>query len=273
MNRRFLQALSWMAALLCVLLVSPFAHAGGRWRLRSHDVKEVSGAWHLFVSIDLTRAPSIAHVPMKFMFTKTMVYERALTDASKQPVLNKIAVQNQMPSIESLDVDFADGTGKIYKSTRFDFGLTRQRGFEAGEYTMKVQLADGTNLAGTANLVLEGDNPVVDRRSITFDANNKKIKKVDNGLDGGVASNSPNNDTAMAAPTSTEVQPVGTAAPFIPASAFQETDAEQVKEKPGGCGCSVPGVPLGTVELFGAPLGLALLGLRRRRRRDRDDAR
>ena len=119
--------------------------------------------------------------------------------------LNRQALQNQTPTVESQDVDFADPSGKIFKGTRFDFGITRARGFEAGEYKLQLRMSDGTDVGTPVNLILKGDNPVVDRRSIAFNANDKGIKKVDNGLDGGakVASN----DTSTG-PASTERMPV-----------------------------------------------------------------
>ncbi|CAN5369666.1 hypothetical protein BH09MYX1_BH09MYX1_61520 [soil metagenome] len=267
MQRRLLA----LVALLMLVLVAPLAHAGGSFRLRSNEAQEVSGAWHLFVSIDLAAAPSLAHVPMKFLFTKQVVYERALVDGQKDPVLNRQVLNNQMPQILSMDVDFADGTGKVFKTTRFDFGVTRQLGFEAGEYKLQLRMSDGTDVGAPVQVTLKGDNPTVDRRSIAFNANDHGIKKVDNGIDGGAKT--AQNDTGPAA-TSQEVQPSGSAAPFIDPSAFNKTDEETVKEKPGGCGCVVAGV--GTMETGAVALplvGLAALVLRRRRRGGRASSR
>jgi len=259
---RLTKALAVLAALAATLLFwSTPAHAGS-WKLRSNDVQEVSGAWHLYVSIELSSAPAIAHVPMKFHFTKLVVYERALVDNSKDPVVNKVPLTNQMPQVESLDVDFADGTGKIFKGTRFDFGLTRTRGFEAGEYKMQLKTADGVDVGTAQNLTLKGDNPVVDRRSLTFNAKEPHIKKVDTGVDGGQTAK---NDVEANVQTN-EVTPVGSAAPFISKEAFDKTPEEEIKEKPGGCGCMASGLD----PLAGAPIAaplLATLFLLRRRRR------
>jgi MYXO-CTERM domain-containing protein len=238
MPRRALALLS----LLVLFLVTSLAQAMGSFRLKSTELTEVSGAWHVFVSIDLPSAPALPHVPVKFMFTKTVVYERA---------------------------DFADGTGKIFKGTRFDFGITRQRGFEAGEYKLQLRMSDGTDIGTPVTLILKGDNPVVDRRSIAFNANDKGIKKVDTGLDAGAKV--AQNDTS-AAPTSTDVAAVGSAPPFIDPSAFNKTDEETVKTRPSGCGCSVPGLGNAT-NLVGVALpllGLSLLVARRRRSQNQD---
>jgi len=124
MTRKFTGQFLGTLALLALLFAPLRAHAAGTFKLKSTEVNEVSGAWHVFVTIELPRAPATPHVPIKFLFTKTAVYERALVDNRSEPVTNRMALQGQTPSIESLDVDFADGSGKVHKTTRFDFGLT-----------------------------------------------------------------------------------------------------------------------------------------------------
>ena len=267
MTRKFTGQFLGTLALLALLFAPLRAHAAGTFKLKSTEVNEVSGAWHVFVTIELPRAPATPHVPIKFLFTKTAVYERALVDNRSEPVTNRMALQGQTPSIESLDVDFADGSGKVHKTTRFDFGLTRQRGYEAGEYQVQIRTSDGTDIGGKAQITLKGENEVVDRRSITFNAKEGKIKKVDTGIDGGlIAKNA--NDVEHAAPTSGDVTPTGTAAPFIPAEAYKPTAEEQgIKEHPKGCGCSVPGPAGGPGFLLGSLslLVVALAVLRSRR--------
>ena len=257
---------------LALMLAAPDARAAGSFKLKSTEVSEVSGAWHIFVTIELPRAPAIAHTPIKFLFTKTAVYERALIDNHEGPVTNRQSLVGQTPSIESLDVDFADGSGKIFKGTRFDFGLTRQRGYEAGEYKVQVRTSDGTDIGGSAQITLKGENAIVDRRAMTFNAKEKSIKKVDTGVDGGLIAKSDNSDVTATAPTGGDVTASGTAAPFIPADAYNKTPEEQgLKEHPKGCGCSVPGMAEGPGALLvGLPLAaLALVAARRRSRAPR----
>jgi hypothetical protein len=262
-----------LVAFACVALGGREAQAAGTFKLKSSSTSEVSGAWHIFVTIELPRAPATAHVPLKFLFTKETVYERALVDGHNDPVINRTPLQNQTPSIESLDVDFADGSGKIFKGTRFDFGLTRQRGYEAGEYKVQVRTSDGTDIGGTQRITLNGENPVVDRRSITFNAKEKSIKKVDDGTDAGAKV--AKNDTDDTAPVQNQdVTASGTAAPFIPAEAYQKQPEEEVKEHPAGCGCETIGhrsgadTRTGPFAFGGVALGLAaILGLRKRARR------
>ena len=116
---------------------------------------------------------------------------------------------------------------------------------------------------------MKGDNPVVDRRSITFNAKEGSIKKVDNGVDGGLIAKNSNDDVEHAGVNTGDVTPTGSSQPFIPADAYKPTPEEQgIQEHPKGCGCSVPG-------LGGAPgialtigsLGLVFASVVRRRRR------
>ena len=181
--------------------------------------------------------------------------------------MNRQALQNQNPQVESLDVDFADASGKIYKGTNFDFGIKRDRGFEAGEYKMQIRTPDGTDIGGSATLILKGDNPVVDRRSIAFNAKDTSIKKVDNGVDAGpkVAKN----DEEAASPVQGDVAAVGTPPPFVGKDAYNHTPEEDIKVAPkSGCGCSVPGTSSGdltfALPLVGLGLAFALRSMRRK---------
>jgi len=256
-------------ALACLAFALTFtrdAHAAGTFKLKSSEATEVSGAWHIYVTIELPKAPLTAHQSMKFHFTKTVAYERALIDGHNEPVLNRQSLVNQTPSIESLDVDFADPSGKIFKGTRFDFGLTRTRGYEAGEYKVELRTSDGVTIGSPQNLTLKGDNPVVDRRAIAFNAKEPGVKKVE-GYDAG-ANQAKNDDTPAAQNNMGEVTPTGTAQPFVPKEGYERTPEEEIKVKPKGCGCSVPGQdgsPLGSL-LFVAPLAAVALAFERRRR-------
>lgn len=254
-----------LAVVLGVVLFARPAYAAGQFKLKSNDVQEVSGAWHLYVTIELPKAPLTAHQPMKFVFTKTAVYERSLVDGRNDPVQNIQTVNDPTPAVENLDVDFADPSGKIFKGTRFDFGLTRTRGFEAGEYTVELRTSDGTNIGGKQNLKLRGDNPVVDRRAIAFNPKDKSIKKVD-AVDAGGNQAKNDSDTPAANNMGGEVTPTGTATGFVPKEGQQETEEEKIKTRPKGCGCETPGGFDASAYLFLVPLaGLGAIALRRRR--------
>ena len=259
--------LAALAVGLALTLASP-AQAAGSFKLKQNEATEVSGAWHIYVKIELTKAPPMAHQPLRFVFTKTMTYERSLVDGKSEPVVNRQSLQGQNPSVESLDVDFADASGKIYKGTNFDFGLKRDRGFEAGEYKMQLRTPDGTDIGTTTTLTLKGDNPVVDRRSIAFNAKDPSIKKYDNGLDAG-SKVAKNEDDPGANPVQGDVQAAGTPPPFVGKDAYNRTSEEDIKVAPkSGCGCSLPGTPADAfLALPGAGLGLlAALRLMRRKK-------
>jgi len=259
-----------LVAVCLVALLLTFArdaHAVGTFKLKSTEANEVSQAWHIYVTVELPKPPLTAHQPMKFLFTKTVVYERSLVDGSKDPVNNRQVVNNSQPSVESLDVDFADPTGKIFKGTRFDFGLTRARGYEAGEYKVEVRTNDGVTIGTGQNLILKGDNPVVDRRSIAFNAKEPSIKKIE-GYDGGAKSVAQNDDPPSGGNPggNGEVTASGTAKPFIPPEGHQKTPEEEIKTRPKGCGCDVPAVGDAGVLFWLVPLaGIGAAVLRRRR--------
>lgn len=260
------QAVFALLAAIATLFAFPSAaRAAGSFKLRSQEANEVSGAWHLYVQIELPKAPLTAHQSMKFLFTKTMVYERALVDGHNDPVVNRQALENQTPTHESLDVDFSDASGKIFKGTRFDFGLTRARGYEAGEYKVEVRTSEGTTIGSPARLVLKGDNPVVDRRSIAFNAKEKSIKKIE-AYDAGANQAKDDEPMPEAKNGPAEVTPVGTATGFVPPEGLEETDEEKMKTRPKGCGCDVPGTAgPGAALLFLVPvLGIGAIALRRR---------
>jgi hypothetical protein len=186
-----------------------------------------------------------------------MQYERALTDASKDPVMNRITIQNPLPKIEPLEVSFSDGTGKIFKGTSYDFSLTRARGYEAGEYKFVLRTSDGNDIGSPTTIILKGDNDVVDRRTISFAT---KAKDKDAGKE--VAENE------NTGPASTEVTAVGTAPPFIPPEAFQKTDEEQIHTSGQGgcCGSSMiaSAGPRENAAILAITVGLGLLVMRRK---------
>jgi hypothetical protein len=262
----------FLFAFLVALLAAPRTAdaATGKFSLKSKEVNEVSGGWHVYVTIELPKPPLTAHQPMKFLFTKTMVYERSLVDGKSEPVVNRQALQNQTPTVENLDVDFADPSGKIFKATRFDFSLGRARGYEAGEYKVELRTSDGITIGGTYDLILKGDNPPVDRRAMAFNAKEKSIKKVE-GYDAGANQAKNDDDTPAANNGPTEVTPMGTATGFVPKEGLQETEEEKIKTKPGGCGCDVPGRggPLSAALFFAPVLGIGFVAFRRRASRRR----
>ena len=247
-----------VAAALLALLAPGLASALGTAKLVGTDLTEVEGRWKLNMTIDYGSIPQLPHIPMIFSFTPTVLYERALLDKTgDKPQINKIQLKNQQGIHESIDVGFSDASGKVFKVTKFDFVIRRDHGFEAGEYDLKIKREDdGVQMGQTIKLILKGDNPIVDRRAITF-AGEKKSKKVDADKPAekkdDAPKEAPKDDGAPK--ENPQDEPKGDAAP------------PPVPPKQGGCGCRTAGAP----ESAGAPLAALALGIavmaRRRRRR------
>jgi MYXO-CTERM domain-containing protein len=187
-----------------------------------------------------------------------------------------VVLETAQKQIVGLDVDFADPSGKVFKSTYFEFDLARKDGyFEAGEYTVALSGPDG-EIGQNQKLVLKGDNPPVYRGSMDFASDAKASKKkgpkmenVSSGLDGG--NEIAQNDTpAAAAPQSTEVVASGPAPDMVPKGAFNRTPEEEaVKDHPSGCGCVAAGADGGspwTRWLLGAGAAALIAAALMRRR-------
>lgn len=264
--------LAFLALFAIVISLAVSADAAtGSFSIKTKSVNETGGAWRIFTKIELPKAPLVAHQSMRFNFRKTMVYERSLVDGKSEPVINRQALTGEMPQTESLDVNFGDATGKIFKGTNFDFALTRTRGYEAGEYEVELRTSDNVIIGNKEKLILNGDNPVVDRRAMAFNAKDSKVKKVE-GYDAGA--NQANNDTELPANDNNnaggngEVTPMGTATGFVPKEGLQETEEEKIKTKPGGCGCETVGQRSNATALV-ALLPVMALGITAYRRRRR----
>jgi hypothetical protein len=265
---RALAATSTAAALV---LVSAAAWAAGNFTLKTPTVEEKSGEWHVKVRIDLPRPPPMMHTPMRFTFSKEAVDERAIMRKGAEPEHHRVVLDTTQKQIVSLDVDFADPAGKVFKSTYFEFDLARKDGyFEAGEYVMSLSGPDG-EVGGNQRITLKGDNPPVYRGAMDFSsdskANTKKKNKgpnleaVSSGIDGGqeVAQN----DTpAAAVANSNDVKEEGPAPSMVPGAAYNKTaEEEAVQDHPKGCGCVAAGLDPSGVGAAGLPAMMALAGL------------
>jgi MYXO-CTERM domain-containing protein len=265
-------------ALLClvafaVLTVAPKrAFAGGNFTVKTTEVTESQGEWHVKVRIDLTRAPGMMHIPMRFTFSKDAVDERAIMSKGADPVHHRNVLEVSPKQIQSMDVDFADPSGKVFKSTYFEFDLRRDGGyFEAGEYQVSLSGPDG-DVGGAQKLVLKGDNPPVYRGAMDFTdpkaaKKGPKIQSVDNGVDAGAKVASNDDSSGSASGPSGGVAPVGNGGSMVPSSAFDKTSEEEaVHGNAKGCGCVAAGLDDGTFAGGGlALLGLGLVVARRRR--------
>ena len=254
------------ALLLALLVVSPallvlvprLALAAGTVNLASRELVEEDGRWKLKMSIDYGGIPQLPHVPMIFAFTPTVLYERALTDKSPQkPVINRMPLSNQQGINESMDVGFADASGKIFKITKFDFVIRRDHGFEAGEYELKIKREDdGVQMGQTIHLVLKGDNPVVDRRAIVFAGDKPKSKKIDADK-----TEDKKDEDKKDEPAASEEKKADEG------EEKKGEDVPKVPPKQGGCGCKVAGDPAAPVSPAAALAALGIVAVFARRRR------
>jgi hypothetical protein len=266
--------LTLLSAVALLFAMSGTALAAGNFTIKTTSVAESSGEWHIKVRIDMARAPSMMHIPMRFTFSKEAVDERAIMQQGADPVHHRMVLDTPPKQIQSMDVDFADASGKTFKSTYFEFDLQRSSGyFEAGEYLVTLTGPDGD--VGTAQkLTLTGDNPPVYRGAMDFTGDPKKKKDkgfehVSSGLDGGNQQVASNDDgTSAAAPTNGDVAPIGNGGDMVPGSAFNKTSEEEsVQDHPKGCGCVAAGLEgEGSVLGLGLAAGIGLVVVRRRAR-------
>jgi hypothetical protein len=270
--RPLLLALLGTLVALAVLTVAPKRALAGNFTVKTTEVTESQGEWHVKVRIDMTRAPGMMHIPMRFTFSKEAVDERAIMSKGADPVHHRNVLEVSPKQIQSMDVDFADPTGKVFKSTYFEFDLRRDGGyFEAGEYQVSLSGPDG-DVGGSQKLVLKGDNPTVYRGAMDFTdpkaaKKGPKIQSVDNGVDAGAKVASNDDSSGGASGPSGGVQAVGNGGSMVPSSAFDKTSEEEaVQGHPKGCGCVAAGLEGGTFAGGAAALlGLALVVARRRR--------
>jgi hypothetical protein len=251
-------------------MISPIP-VGGNLSLKTPEVTEKNGEWHIKVRIDLSRPPSMMHMPMRFTFSKEAVDERAIMSKGAEPVHHRVVLETAAKQIVGLDVDFADASGKVFKSTYFEFDLKRADGyFEAGEYLMGLAGPDG-DVGSNQRLTLKGDNPPVYRGAMDFTEKpskqkGPKIQQVSSGLDGGDQEVAKNDTPAAAAPQGGDVSPVGTASDMIPKSSFSRTQEEVAVREHPGCGCFTAGTTAGSMAgLLSATLGVGIVVFRRRR--------
>jgi MYXO-CTERM domain-containing protein len=230
---------------------------GGKVVWRKTTITELDGVWKIQVEIHLDKTPDVAHLPVRFSFKPIVQYERALVDGQDKPVLRKIPLEHQTPLIEGVDVGFMDpGTGQTEKRTRFSFEVTRERGYEAGEYEVEISDTRSSGQIGaTQKIVLAGDNPVVDRRAMVFSDNKKKEAP------GGAATEQKEVKRELG-PDDPGYWAGGTSKPDPEDKALPPPASMQ--EKPGGCGCRVgAGAPAGRAGV--AAFGALVLGLLARR--------
>jgi MYXO-CTERM domain-containing protein len=263
------QGLALTTALL-LLLASAIALAAGRieWGSKTLKPRSDNQSWNVEIAIFLPKPPDVPSVPMRFVFEEKVAYERSIEDGDKHTT-RKVPLEGKQPIVESVDVGFLDPrSGKIENRTKFTFKLHRDHGFECGEYKVTVRDARNDAVVGQpTTLIFGGENEEVDRRSVVFTGEKKKEKKkpaeganADGASGDGAASDGEKKNDASEAKADTRP-----ALETPPEDSKDSAAPEEIKKKPGGCGCTIPGEPSSTGALWAGLVAGAALLLRRRR--------
>jgi hypothetical protein len=265
-SSRFRRHFAAWACLLAVFLFTSLASAYGRVQWKSKRLKEREsrgGSWKIELTIYMPRAPDLPTIPAKFEFKQNVYFERYKDDAhGDKPQVRRVPTPGKQPIIEGVDMGFLDpGTGTIQKRTKFSFKITRAHGFEAGEWTVKMRDArNGRPIGQQVRLVLEGENKVIDRRSMVFASPDDKKKKDDEGGGEGGAASGGGEDTGDA--QKVDLEDNEELWPEV-----EEEPPPPVEEKPGACGCRAAGTSNTNGGLLLLPLAAGIgIVLRRRRR-------
>ncbi len=260
-DRSLLKHLLRFLAPLVIVLFSVPAFAFGTVTLKSANLDEVDGRWKLEMEINYGSTPEMGHIPFDFVFTMNTYYEYSITDTDKEPVIRPKPMVNQPPTRESVDIDFADARNKIWPRTKFQIGIKRDRGFEAGEYTLVIKRAsDGATMGQPMKLRFNGKNKLVDRRAIVFGGPSGKdadagAKKDDKGKAEETKKDEAEPKTEET-PTEAKTEEPAAAPPPVEKRAGSH-----------GCGCRAAGSsssPIAAAAL--ATLAAIVLAARRRRR-------
>ena len=277
-SSQFVRRFASLACVLMIGLVAAVAGAAGRVQWKSTKLKETGNkAWNVECAIFLPRKPDVAHLPMKFEFEPISYFERAMVDGKEGPVERTVPLQGRQSLIESVDVGFMDpGTGKIQTRTKFVFKVTRAHGYEAGEYKVTIRDASSGTMIGTpTTLTFDGENEIIDRRSIVFTGEKKKKAKSEDKGEGGGESG----DKAAEEKKDEGGSSGGAGDAPAESSGGDETAAasddegepapgdypDEVDGKPGGCGCRLPGSsPVGGTAVIAVLALVSALVMRRR---------
>ncbi len=264
-NSRLFRNLLTLSSALFILLFAGSVLAAGSVKWSKKRIKErADESWKIQLVITLPRTPDVGVVPMKFSFEPIAYYERAKVDGDRI-VEHTIPLRYQTPHIESMPVGFQNpADGKPVRRTRFVFSLTRESGFEAGEYKVKITNArTGQKIGGATVIKLQGDNDVIDRRTISFEADKPKSSKPASTLTD--VQEGTFRTTGGEVVTEEEEEEEETSTSRRPAST-SSAGPQPIKENPGACGCRAAGAtPAPTGLAVFAAAALALVVARRRR--------
>ncbi len=243
---------------LSLSLASPSALAAGSIKPARTELTEISGGWKVFLEVKLGKKPATPHQPFRFIFKRTVLYETYLDDAhGDAEQQRKIPTPDAADQIESVDVGFSDAKGQIWDTTKFDFTIRRDRGYEAGEYKVEVRDSDNRPVGTSFTIKLQGKNPVVDRRAIVMADPKRKEKPKDDAKAADPPKDAPKDDAKPEAAPKTDDDAKA-------AAAKSAAPPPPVEPKKSGCGCEIP-APSSPAGIVAVAVGLSALAARRRR--------
>ncbi|MCC6646133.1 MAG: hypothetical protein IT374_11245 [Polyangiaceae bacterium] len=244
-----------LLALALALAPAPAIAAGSITPVKT-ELTEIAGGWKIFLTIKLPKKPATPHQTFRFSFTKKVYYETFKDDAHGDAEQSRsVPITDAQPSVESLDVNFGDVKGNVWETTKLDFTIRRERGYEAGEYKVEVRDGDGRAVGQAFTIKLQGKNDTIDRRAMVMADGGKKKKEEKKEEKKEDAKPEEKAAPASDAPPPADAEAKPAAAPPPP-----------VEKKAGGCGCEVPGPAReghGALWLGAAALGLSLARRRR----------
>ncbi|MEM9696901.1 MAG: hypothetical protein AAGA56_30475 [Myxococcota bacterium] len=256
-----------------LIAVAPrVAFARGSVTPKKNPIQERKGRWRLDLRINYGGRPDRAVMPVDFIFKKTAVYQRFLTDDSpNEPMRKTEPVKNALPQIEPQTISFSNSvSGKAEATTNFRIDIRRNEYFEAGEYELTLKLANGRTIGRKVKLRLQGDNKVINRKSIEFKAKDPEPESEEKKTATGDGE----------APKRGASEDFGPDLSDIPDISDEEADALIEKPPPvepkqgGGCGCRTLGgptqgrgedAPSRSLLLFMLALGATMTIARRRK--------
>jgi hypothetical protein len=126
---------------LGAVAVAEYANAdASSFTLGRSTVQETNSAWRLMVSISLTKPPPTARPTFKFAFTPQTVFEGSGADGGA-PVAKP--VKHPMVIVQTMQIEFGNGSGTVWKQSKADLSITRQDGFVPGQYRLVVSGPSG----------------------------------------------------------------------------------------------------------------------------------
>lgn len=171
---RVLRAVRLAALALPLLVVTP-AFGYGSLTPSSKTLPEVSGGWKMNLTVKLPKAPDPAYQTYRFFFTPVVLYETFMDDTKPTEQTRELPQdKNTKPVVESLEVGFSDARNQVWDTTKFDFVIKRDRGFEAGIYKVEVRDTSDKTVGSSFTVKLDGKNPMVDRRAMIMTGGKKK---------------------------------------------------------------------------------------------------